>query len=60
MTGRQIKSLMIVNNMTIRSLSIVMQITQVRIREIRKSGLTCRYTVRDWIEAITGSDPGAQ
>ena len=48
-----------VHKVTIRELSRRMQITMKRIREIRELGLDDRYAIRDWIEGITGDDPGA-
>lgn len=57
-TGRELTSLMRSNRITIRELSGRMQITQKRIREVREGGLTDLYAIRDWVEAITGSDPG--
>ena len=47
-----------VHKVTIRELSRRMQITMKRIREIREIGLEDRYSIRDWVEAITGEDPG--
>jgi hypothetical protein len=47
-----------VNRVTIRELAKRMQITQKRIRQIREIGLDDRHTIRDWVEAITGQDPG--
>lgn len=47
-----------VHRVTIRELSRRMQITMKRIREIRELGLEDGYAIRDWIEGITGEDPG--
>ena len=58
MTGVEIVSLMRRHRVTIRALSQRMQITQKRIRQVRQSGLQDRNSARDWIEAITGCDPG--
>lgn len=43
---------------TIRDLAQRLGITQRRIRECRRVGLGNPHTVRDWLEAITGHDPG--
>ncbi|MFN5906667.1 MAG: hypothetical protein ACK5A3_11495 [Planctomyces sp.] len=43
---------------TIRDLAQRMGITQRRIRECRRAGLGNPHAVRDWLEAITGHDPG--
>lgn len=56
--GFEISRLMRAHNVTIRGLSERMGITQKRIREVRGSGLDNRNAARDWIEAITGKDPG--
>ena len=47
-----------VNHVTIRELSARMQITQKRNRQIREIGLDNPNAIRDWIQGITGSDPG--
>ena len=47
-----------VHKITIRELSRRMQITMKRIRKIREIGLTDRHTIRDWLQGITGEDPG--
>jgi len=57
-TGKQVASLMRRHKVTIRELSARMGITQKRIRYVRERGLDCPHTTRDWIEAITGQDPG--
>ena len=58
MIGREIRTLMRKNKMTIRDLSAKMGITMKRIRQVRSAGLACPFAVRDWTEAITGADPG--
>ena len=47
-----------VHNVTIRELVVRMQITMKRIRDIRVIGVDDRYSIRDWLEAISGVDPG--
>jgi len=47
-----------VNKTTIRALAERMQITMKRIRKIREIGLDDRNAIRDWIQGITGEDPG--
>jgi hypothetical protein len=46
------------HHVTIRELSARMDITMKRIREVRRAGLHDPNAIRDWIEAITGQDPG--
>ena len=56
--GKEPVRLMRVNEVTIRELARRMQITQKGIRAIREIGLDDRNSIRDWVEAITGEDPG--
>ena len=56
--GPEIVKLMNRHHVTIRELSGRMQITMKRIREVRRDGLHDRHAIRDWIQAITGQDPG--
>lgn len=58
LAGTEIKRLMRRNRVSIVCLSMVLGITQKRIREVRESGLTDRNSARDWIQGITGYDPG--
>ncbi len=60
MTGAEITSLMRRHKVTIRELKARTGITMKRIRQVRERGLGCRHAKRDWIEAITGTDPGPQ
>lgn len=57
-TGRQIVRLMRQNDVTIKQLSERTGITMKRIREVRFSGLSGCGAARDWVQAITGIDPG--
>jgi hypothetical protein len=57
-TGKQVTKLMRISKVTVSQLSDRMGITQKRIREVRKDGLEHRGAGRDWIQAITGTDPG--
>jgi len=57
LTGPEMIRLMQKKRVTISELSQRIGITQKRIREVRKHGLTGRNTVRDWMEAITGEIP---
>ncbi len=47
-----------IHKVTIHELSKRMQITMKRIRAIREIGLDDRPTIRDWVQGITGEDPG--
>jgi len=56
--GQEIARLMRRYKVTIRELSPRTGITMKRIRQIRETGLENRHVIRDWLQAITGSDPG--
>lgn len=56
--GGDLCRLMRRHNVTIRELSKRSGITQKRIREVRGSGLDHPGAVRDWVEHVTGKDPG--
>jgi hypothetical protein len=58
-TGKHICTLMRRHRLTIAALAQRMGISQTRVRQVRAQGLTCPHYLRDWIEAVTGSDPGA-
>jgi hypothetical protein len=58
LTGRDLCRLMRRHHVSIRSLSARMQIPMVRIRWRRQHGIEDRHVARDWLEAITGQDPG--
>ena len=59
LSSAEVKRLMRKHKVTIRALASEMQITQKRIREVRDKGVT-GPAVRDWVEHITGHDPGPQ
>ena len=58
LSGREVIRLMRRHRVTIRELSTRMDITMKRIREVRRDGLQHPGFVRDWIQHITGQDPG--
>jgi hypothetical protein len=58
LTGPQLVGLMRQYCVTIAQLATRLQTTQARVRDCRVSGLL-RYSARDWLQAITGHDPGA-
>ena len=60
MTGKELATLMRLHKVTIRELARRIQITQTRVRYRRETGLTNPELARDWIQAITGIDPGPQ
>lgn len=60
MTGNELTTLMRRHKVTIRELARRIQITQTRVRYRRETGLTDPGLARDWIQAITGTDPGPQ
>ena len=55
--GDEVRRLMRKHRVTIRGLAKDMQITMTRVREVRERGLK-GPAVRDWLEHITGHDPG--
>ena len=57
-TGKDICTLMRRYKLTIAGLATRMGITHTRVRLVRTTGLADPHYLRDWIEAITGSDPG--
>jgi hypothetical protein len=58
LTGDEIVTLMRRHKMTIAMLAFRLGTSEKRVRNIREHGLTNALAVRDWIEAITGNDPG--
>lgn len=58
LSGNNLKKLMRSHKVTIRDLKASTGISMKRIREVRESGLTDCNAARDWVQAITGSDPG--
>ena len=56
LTGKQITRLMRQHGQTIAGLAKSMEITQVRVREVRRNGVKGPGYVMDWLHAITG-DP---
>jgi len=59
-TGHQVQKLMRKHKVTIRQLKDSSGLLMKRIREVRSSGLQDRGAARDWIQAITGTDPGLE
>ncbi len=57
--GREVASLMRRHHMTIEALAFRLGTSMKRVRQIRTQGLHDPLAVRDWIEAITGEDPGS-
>src|SRR5688572_4597502 len=57
-SGRDLRRLMRINKITIRNLSAATGFTLKRIRLVLKHGLCDTAAARDWIQAITGRDPG--
>ena len=56
--GRAIVTLMRQTKTTIKQLSQRMGITMKRIRQVRSDGLKGRALIRDWVQGISGEDPG--
>jgi hypothetical protein len=59
LNGRDLRTLMRRHRVTIRMLAQRMDIPMTRIRLCRTHGLTDWNIIRDWVEAMTGVDPGA-
>jgi hypothetical protein len=55
LTGTTITRLMRANHKTIGGLAASMNITKVRVRQVRAQGVRGEHFVADWMEAITGS-----
>lgn len=58
LSGQQIVWLMQRCGVTVEKLAFRLGCTMARVREVRERGLGDLLVVRDWIEAITGEDPG--
>ena len=54
LTGTTITKLMQANRKTISGLAASMNITQVRVRQVRANGVRGEHFVADWLEALTG------
>ena len=59
LSGRDIRTLMRRYHVTIRALAQRMDIPMTRVRYRRLHGIEEWNVIRDWVEAITGVDPGA-
>jgi hypothetical protein len=57
-SGAEIARLMRKHKVTIEALAFRLGTTQKRVRKIRNTKLGDPLAVRDWIQAITGTDPG--
>lgn len=57
LSADEVKCLMRRHRITIRQLADKMQITMKRVRQVREAGIR-GPAVRDWMEHITGHDPG--
>lgn len=58
LAGEVIVRLMRQHRKTIEGLSFRMGIPEKRIRQARAVGIRDPYAIRDWLQAITGQDPG--
>lgn len=58
LSGSDVVGLMRKHRRTIEALAFRLGATQKRVRQVRERGLAEPLAVRDWIEAITGDDPG--
>lgn len=58
LSGRDLIRMMRRHRVTIADLAVRIGVTQKRVRELRETGIQNPKVIRDWIEAITGRDPG--
>jgi hypothetical protein len=58
LSGPTLCRLMRRHGVTIRLLAQRLAIPMKRVRLCRQAGIPDRHVARDWIEAITGQDPG--
>jgi DNA-binding IclR family transcriptional regulator len=58
MSGILVKILMRKNGVTIRELAARLDMPMTTVRRVRRSGLASKLAARDWVQAITGADPG--
>ena len=58
LTGEDIVRLMRKHRITISVLAVKLGSSQRRVRLLKHTGLTDAAVIRDWLEAITGQDPG--
>ena len=58
LTGEDIVRLMREHRITIPILASQVGLSQRRVRLLKHTGLTDAAVIRDWLEAITGQDPG--
>ena len=56
--GDKVKLLLAVHNCSIPELKARTGFTMKRIREVVETGIRDRNAARDWIQEITGTDPG--
>ena len=60
LSAAEVERLMRKHGVTIAALAKRMGITQTRVRDVRARGVVGAEFVRDWLQAITGADPGPQ
>jgi 1,2-phenylacetyl-CoA epoxidase PaaB subunit len=58
LSGRDLRTLMRQYHVTIRALAQRMAIPMTRVRYRRQQGIAEWHVIRDWMEAMTGVDPG--
>jgi len=58
LSGPTLCHLMRRHHVTIRTLAQRLGVPMTRVRIRRQQGIADRHVARDWIEAITGQDPG--
>jgi hypothetical protein len=59
LSGRDLRTLMRRHRVTIRALAQRLDLPMTRVRARRLQGIAEWNIIRDWVEAITGTDPGA-
>lgn len=58
MSGLMVRIMMRRYRVTIREMSARIGYPMTTVRRVRRDGLASKLAARDWLQAITGSDPG--
>lgn len=58
MTSGQVRGLMLRHHKTVKAVASKMKVPEDRVREARARGVAGAAVIRDWVQGITGKDPG--